>query len=87
MTTQPVGARDLLVRKVRLTTLDSLKERARRHGRSLQAELRLILEEAAGGKRYSFDDAVRFADEMRHKYAEKISGDSADIIREARDSR
>ena len=87
MNTNPALARDLLVRKVRLDTLHSLKERARGNGRSLQAELHIILEEAVGRKRYSFDEAVRFADEMRRKTAGKISGDSTDIIREARDSR
>lgn len=65
--------------------LAELKRRAKKNHRSLQAELRLILHRAAEQKEASFEEAVRFADEMRHKYAGKITGDSADLIREDRE--
>ena len=38
---------DVLIRKLDERTVARLKERAARHGRSLQAELRAILERAA----------------------------------------
>jgi plasmid stability protein len=39
---------DILVRDLDERTLDRLKERARRHGRSLQGEAKTLLERAAG---------------------------------------
>lgn len=38
---------ELLVRNIDTKTLDSLKNRAKRHHRSLQGEIKFILEEAA----------------------------------------
>ena len=76
---------DVLVRDLDSPVLAQLKRRAKKHHRSLQAELKMILVEAAEPDDISFEDAVRFADEMRHRYAGKITGDSTDIIREARD--
>jgi plasmid stability protein len=74
----------LLVRDLEPAVVERLKERARRHHRSLEAEARLILTSAAPDGR-AFANAVRFAAEMRLKTAGKISGDSADLIREDRD--
>ena len=76
---------DVLVRDLDSPVLAQLKRRAKKHHRSLQAELKMILVEAAEPDDISFEDAVRFADEMRRRYAGKITGDSTDIIREARD--
>lgn len=76
---------DVLVRDVDSSALTELKRRAKKNHRSLQAELRLILLRAAEQREVSFEEAVRFADEMRRKYAGKITGDSADLIREDRD--
>lgn len=76
---------DVLVRNLDSPALAELKRRAKKNHRSLQAELRLILHRAAEQKGASFEEAVRFADEMRRKYAGKITGDSADLIREDRE--
>lgn len=76
---------DVLVRDLGSPVLAQLKRRAKKHNRSLQAELRMILVDAAEPDDISFEDAVRFADEMRQKYAGKITGDSTDLIREDRD--
>ena len=75
----------LLVRDLDPALVARLKEQAARHQRSLEAEVRVILAEAAPD-RTAFHEAVRFAAEMRSKYAGKILDDSTDIIREARDS-
>ena len=76
----------LLVRDLDPALVARLKEQATRHQRSLEAEVRVILAEAVPD-RAAFHEAVRFAAEMRSKYAGKITDDSTDIIREARDSR
>jgi plasmid stability protein len=77
----------LLVRGLEPDVIERWKERARRNNRSLEAEIRDLLKSQAGPTQREFEDAVRFADEMRRKLAGKIRGDSTDIIRRARDSR
>jgi len=76
----------ILVRGLEPAVIERLKRRAIRNQRSLAAEVRVILTEAERDPE-AFARAVQYADEMRRKYAGKISGDSTDIIREARDSR
>jgi antitoxin FitA len=76
---------NVLVRDLDSPVLAELKRQAKMNHRSLQAELRLILSRAALQRQVSFDEAVRFADEMRRKYAGKITGDSTELIREDRD--
>jgi len=74
----------ILVRDLEPAVVQRLKDRARRNHRSLEAEARLILT-SAEPDRQAFAEAIRFAAEMRRKTAGKISGDSADLIREDRD--
>lgn len=76
---------DVLVRDLDTPVLAELKKQAKKNHRSLQAELRVILIRAASEQQVSFEDSVRFADEMRKKYAGKIKGDSADLIRKDRE--
>lgn len=76
----------LLVRDLDAALVARLKEQAKRHQRSLEAEVRVILAEAAPD-RTAFDEAVRVADEIRRSLVGKIHGDSTDIIREAREER
>lgn len=77
---------DVLVRKVPKKTLDALKRRAARAGRSLQQELRLALlrmgEETRG-------DYVERARQMREELLKRgrAWSDSAEIIRRARQCR
>lgn len=52
----------VLVRSLDATLVERLKARARRHGRSLQAELKAILEAASKG---DLLDARRVADRIR----------------------
>lgn len=47
----------ILVRDLDAEVIEQLKERARRHGRSLQKEAKAILEQAVG--RLSMDEARR----------------------------
>ncbi len=71
----------LLVRDLTAETIQRLKNRARRHGRSLQGEVKLILEAAAG---LSPDEARLVAEEWRERLAGTAHSDSTELIREDR---
>ena len=73
----------VLVRQLNDKVVDRLKKRAKEHGRSLQSEVKTILEEAVP----DYDRAWKRIDLLRLKL--KRSGrkfsNSADLIREDRD--
>ena len=71
----------ILVRNLDPAAVDRLKARAKRHGRSLQSEVRMLLELMAGE---SLDDALGAAKRIRKGLGKKFS-DSVDLIREDRD--
>jgi len=73
---------DLLVRNVERTVIERLKRRARSHGRSLQRELKLILEEAAP---LTAEEARGVAEAWHRRFGDRSFGDSADLIREDRE--
>lgn len=50
----------LIVRRVEQHLVDALKERARRHGRSAEAEHRAILEEQLGASQPSMDELLAY---------------------------
>jgi plasmid stability protein len=70
-----------LIRDLDDETVKRLKERARRHGRSLQGEAKLILTRAAG---LGFQDARRLAREWHKKLTGRELPDSTQMIREDR---
>ncbi len=72
----------LLVRDLDQGTIDRLKARAKRHRRSLQGEVKLILEETATR---SVMDAQAIAEQVRARLAGRGFSDSAELIREDRD--
>lgn len=72
----------VLVRGLEETTLERLKERARQNGRSLQSELKQILEQAAEG---SMTDARAAARAIRERMAGYAATDSAELLREDRE--
>ncbi len=74
----------LLVRELQPKAVQRLKDMAKRSHRSLEAEARLILETAAD-RDERWHEAVRTADRMRRTLAGKITGDSADLIRDDRE--
>jgi plasmid stability protein len=74
----------LLVRDVPRDVVEALKRRAAGHGRSAEAEHRAILETALKAGREGF--RARAAD-LRAQTRGRLIGDSADLIREDRDSR
>ena len=72
---------DILIRNVDADTLKRLKAKAKRNGRSLQSELRRLLEKAAEPTVSEFLDlARRNRDELGRRF-----DDCTDLIREDRD--
>ncbi len=72
----------LLVRDLDPETIERLKARARRHGRSLQGEVKAILEAAT---KLSMEEARQLADEWQARLAGRTFSDSTDSIREDRE--
>jgi plasmid stability protein len=77
----------IIVRNLSEVAVERLKARAKQSHRSLEAEVREILETEAERTPTAEerDEAVRFLDELRAKLAGKITRDSTDLIREDRD--
>jgi len=75
----------ILVRNLDEGVVARLKERAKEEGRSLQAEVRMILEEAASQRRVDAEAAWRLVDEIRERFKGRKFPDSAELIREDRD--
>jgi plasmid stability protein len=71
----------VLVRDLEKKVLERLKERARSHGRSLQAELKVILERAAAMDMIEARDLAR---KVRRMLAARRHSDSADLVAEDR---
>ncbi len=72
----------VLVRDLDPAVVEAIRESARRKGRSLEAELRLILESAA---RHRSTDFWRVAERLRKRTASRQRTDSAELIRSDRD--
>ena len=72
----------VLIRDLGSEVVDKLKERAKFRGRSLEAELRLILEQAAQDTRRQ---GLAELESIRERLAGKTFSDSAEMLREDRD--
>ncbi|MFO0872439.1 MAG: hypothetical protein U0575_00520 [Phycisphaerales bacterium] len=72
---------NILIRGLAAHTVERLKARARRHGRSFQGEARLILERAAA---LSPADARVLAERWQKQLAGRAFADSAELLREDR---
>jgi plasmid stability protein len=73
----------LLVRGVDDDVIERLKSRAESHHRSLEAELRDILEQAS--RQVDVSVAADLADRIRRKLEGRPHSDSAELIREDRE--
>lgn len=71
----------VLVRDLKTDVVARLKARARRHGRSLQTELKEILETAS---RQSAVEARALAARIRRQLAGRVHTDSVDLLAEDR---
>lgn len=77
---------ELRIRKLDEWVTDALRARARRHSRSLEEELRVVLrEDVLREKRALAERAAARLDKLRQKYG--VFSDSALLIREDRDAR
>jgi plasmid stability protein len=76
---------EILVRGLERRTVERLKERARSSGRSLQQEVKDILERAA--TMLTMDEARRLSESWHRRLAGRPFSDSAALIREDRESR
>ncbi|MEP7008936.1 MAG: hypothetical protein ABJC13_01290 [Acidobacteriota bacterium] len=72
----------ILVRDLDTALVDRLKGQAQQHGRSLQGEVKAILETSA---RLSPAEAREIADRWRQRLAGRMRSDSADLVREDRE--
>jgi antitoxin FitA len=72
---------DVLVRDLSTETLEALKGRAKQNKRSLQVELKWILEQAA---QTTMVDARAAAAKIRRSLSKKVHSDSAVLLREDR---
>jgi plasmid stability protein len=72
----------VLIRDLDPKVVATLKKSARENGRSLEAELRLILEDEARRRSVDF---WRLAAELRARFADRQWSDSVDLIREDRE--
>jgi antitoxin FitA len=75
----------ILVRGLNEATMHRLKERARLNGRSLQQEVKEILERTAGT--LTMPEARQLAERWRRRLRGRSFSDSTRWIREDRDSR
>jgi len=72
----------LLVRNLEKDTIERLKMRAKQHDRSLQGEVKLILQNAA---KLSMAEAANIARDWQKRLAGRKFTDNAILIREDRD--
>lgn len=72
---------DILIRGLEAAAVGRLKSRAARSGRSLQAEARLVLEEAS---RQGRETIARRAAALRRRLAGRDHSDSVKLVREDR---
>jgi plasmid stability protein len=73
----------LLVRDLTPETVERLKTHAEQHGRSLQGEVKAILESAAASPTMS--ETRKTAEEWHRRLAGRMTSDSADLVREDRE--
>ncbi len=74
----------ILVRNLGKEVVERLKKRAMEDGRSLQSEVKLILEQAALEPKVDMETARRMLEEFRKRFKGRKFSDSARLIREDR---
>ncbi len=73
------------IRNLDETVVRKLKHRAKRAGRSLEAEARVVLEQAADEPKLDMKAARKLAEEFSSRFKGRKSTDSAELVREDRD--
>ncbi|MFP3936933.1 MAG: FitA-like ribbon-helix-helix domain-containing protein [Phycisphaerae bacterium] len=73
---------DILVRGLDKETLERLKRRARRHGRSLQGEAKMLLQQAAGA---DSQKVAEILDRWDRRFKGRRFSGSVDMVRKDRE--
>ena len=68
---------DILIRGLDAQALKRLKTRAKKHGRSLQGEAKLLLEQAAG---IGAEEIAAMLDGWKQRFSSRNFSDSAELI-------
>jgi antitoxin FitA len=76
----------VLIRNLDDKDLEGLRQLARQHHRSLEAEIRLILKEAAA-RAHDMNEFRSRVEAIRASFGGKLFSDSAEMIREDREIR
>jgi len=75
----------ILVRNLDEKVVKQLKKRAKREGRSLQAEAKRILEQAATSPTVDMVTAKKMMEDFRRRFKGRRFSDSAELIRQDRE--
>lgn len=75
----------ILVRELDERVVERLKKRAKEDGRSLQSEVKFILERAALEPTVDMKTARKMLEEFRKRFKGRKFSDSVELIREDRD--
>jgi len=75
----------VLVRGLSPEVIENLKKRAEKNRRSLQGELKLILEEASRVSTVNIDEFLARAGAIRRRTTGRIKTDSTELIRKDRE--
>lgn len=76
---------EILVRNLDDKVVDRLKKSAKLQGRSLQSEVKMILELAANAPQADIANARKFVQKIRRRFKGRDFPDSVELIREDRD--
>jgi len=75
-----------LIRNIDADVMAKLRDRAKKHGRSLQAELKIILDQAAREpERLTVEEFIQETAKLRKSFGAKVFPDSARLIRADRE--
>ena len=75
----------ITVRNLDDSVVEKLKERAKREGRSLQAQVKMILEQEANSPVVDAETARKVLEELRERFKDRDFPDPVELIREGRD--
>lgn len=75
----------ILVRDLNKSVVERLKKRAKKDGRSLQSEVKFILELAAEEQKVDMETAQKICEEFRKKFKGRKFPDTVELIRKDRE--
>ncbi|HEV2846797.1 MAG TPA: hypothetical protein VG477_18220 [Thermoanaerobaculia bacterium] len=76
---------DIIIRDLSPDVVERLEDRAKRHGLSVEEEIRDIIEAVVPSPASSFTDPLEISDYWHRRLAGRMTSDSADLIREDRE--